>query len=189
MTKFIVFEGIDGSGKSTQAVLLWERLKKAYITVEPTDSDIGKLCRSQIGKVPAETLAMLFAADRDNHLFGENGLENIVYNEEYDYIICDRYMFSNFAYQTVQGVDIDFLLELNSEALYPDMIFYIDIDPSVSLKRKSKLDGFESVDFLIRVREEYLKMFKELDNVFSIDGNRPEEEIHREIFKIVSENV
>ncbi len=104
--KFIVFEGLDGAGTTTQLHLLEKNLKEAGVTVfataEPTDSAIGRLIRSVLRKeisVEPKTLAMLYATDRYEHLYGKGGI--IEHLDAGDTVICDRYLYSSIAYQSI----------------------------------------------------------------------------------------
>ncbi|ENN96775.1 thymidylate kinase [Methanocaldococcus villosus KIN24-T80] len=180
---FIVFEGIDGSGKTTQAKLLAEKLK-AFFTYEPTDGDVGKLIRAILREkrdVDNRTLALLFAADRIEH--------NKIIKKELKKrdVVCDRYFYSSLAYQSVSGVDEDFIKNINRYIIEPDITFLLIIDIEKALERKNK-DMFENKDFLEKVQNKYLELAKEY-NFIVIDANRDVEEIHRDILKHLSKHL
>ncbi len=191
--KFIVFEGIDRSGKSTQAKLLQEKLKDAglnvILTYEPGDSSIGTqirkiLLHSTISLTPfAETL--LFEVDRNLHV--EEKIKP--YIEKDIWVISDRYIYSTIAYQSGgKGVPEELVNSLNKLAtgeLYPDIVFLIDIDPSTAMKRKGSLDRMEKEGkaFLEKVRDSYLDLARKNRNFVVIDGTLPVEHISDIIWK------
>ena len=188
---FIVFEGIDGAGISTQAELLRRFLtrkgKKVILTKEPTNGVIGGLIRSVLrGELKLDNLSLqlLFAADRGKHL-----KETILPALRKGYIvISDRYFLSSIAFGGL-NVDMDFLKKLNSKFLHPDVTFIIDVSPRVSEKRRKgriKKEIFESVEKAKRVRENYLKLAKEYERVYVINGERRIGEVAREIRKIIN---
>ena len=201
--KFIVFEGIDGSGKSTQAKLLEEYLiskgKKCQSTLEPTYNQIGAFLHKILSgteKADPRVIAALFAADRLDHILNSsNGMLKTL-SEETN-IVCDRYYLSSFAYQGTE-VPLEWVIALNSEsrnALKPDITFFIDTKPENSLSRiKSNRESFEIYENFARltmVRENYLKLterFKNDENIIHIDGNRDKEIIFEDIKKVV-ENI
>lgn len=186
--KFIAFEGIDGSGKSTQIKLLSQRLENPYTTFEPTDHAIGKLIRDIMsGKISVDpyTCAHLFSADRIEHIKNsEYGILNILKSGKN--VISDRYIFSSYAYQGSE-IPIEYVYELNkkaSDTLMPDLTVFIDISPECAVKRisenRNSVDIYETKDRLIKVRENYLKsfeQFKDLTNIFVIDGEKSISEI------------
>ncbi len=187
--KFIVFEGIDGSGLSTQSQLLKEyltkRTAKILLTKEPTDGLIGMLIRSTLRKrikFDDTTLALLFAADRTDHL------ANIKFNN-YDYVISDRYYISNFAYQS-QTIDLNFLIEINKFARKPDLVIFLDVKPETCIERithnRDHIELYENIEKLRATKENYLKIMdylrKNFDlNVVFVDGNRSIEEVRKDI--------
>ncbi|MGM1430024.1 dTMP kinase [Sphingobacterium lactis] len=198
---FIVLEGIDGSGKSTQTKLLKEKLAKAghklYTTFEPTDSPIGSLIRNIFNRrvvTDNRAIAALFVADRLDHLL--NPVNGIIKKLEEGYtVICDRYYFSSYAYQS-EEVSLNWLIEANSisqNLLKPDVNIYIDIDPEISMERlnkdRSSLEIFENLSNLQKVRSRYQEAFRLLEdkeNIAFVDGNQSVEEISNAIFDIVS---
>ena len=198
---FIVLEGIDGSGKSTQTKLLKEKLAKAghklYTTFEPTDSPIGSLIRNIFNRrvvTDNRAIAALFVADRLDHLL--NPVNGIIKKLEEGYtVICDRYYFSSYAYQS-EEVSLNWLIEANSisqNLLKPDVNIYIDIDPEISMERlnkdRSSLEIFENLSNLQKVRSRYQEAFRLLEdkeNIAFVDGNQLVEEISNAIFDIVS---
>ncbi len=114
LKNFIVLEGLDGSGTTTQMNNLGEKYHKNGIshqlTMEPTDNHVGKLIRQVLEKeieVEPETLAVLFSADRYEHIFGRKGIKELTENNTW--IICDRYLFSSIAYQSLK-CDRDWVL-------------------------------------------------------------------------------
>src|SRR5438874_9885148 len=140
---FIAFEGIDGSGKSTQVKLLSYNLKnaghKVYLTAEPTERPIGRMIRDIFAhKMEADhkTIAALFVADRLDHLLNkENGILKKL--EEGFTVITDRYYLSSFAYQGTH-VPMEWVIEANSlstNLLRPDINIYIDINPEIGMER------------------------------------------------------
>ncbi len=199
---FIAFEGIDGSGKSTQVKLLSENLEKAghkiYTTFEPTDSEIGTLLRNILThKIEADekTIAALFLADRLNHI--QNKKDGIFKKLEEGYtVITDRYYFSSYAYHGTH-MNMDWVIQSNSLAadlLRPDINIYIDVNPEVSMERISKNrtsnDLYETLENLKNVRDKYMEAFETLkgqEHVFIIDGNRSSEIIAAGIWDEVSQ--
>ncbi|MCX6278081.1 MAG: dTMP kinase [Bacteroidetes bacterium] len=187
---FIAFEGIDGSGKSTQVKLLSDNLKKAghkvYSTFEPTDGPIGSVIRNIFNnRIEADhrTIAGLFVADRLDHLLNKtNGILKKL-QEGYT-VITDRYYFSSYAYHGVH-MPMDWVIEANSmsaDLLRPDLNIYIDISPEISMNRLSKgrssMELYETIENLIKVRNKYLEALEQLkfkEKIFITDGNRPSE--------------
>ncbi|MBC2703390.1 dTMP kinase [Desulfobacula sp.] len=204
--KFIVFEGIDGSGKSTQIKKISKRLQgfgyKIYSTFEPTDGPIGSLIRQMLsGKVATDqrTIASLFAADRTDHLVNKvNGIRHRV--DQGEIVICDRYYFSSYAYHA-QYIDMKWVIHansLNAEILRPDVTIFIDVDPKVCLERiknsRSSFEMYEKLDIMKKVRANYFKAFdvlKDLEKIAIIDGNstkgKVEDAILNEVKKVLSE--
>ncbi len=195
---FIAFEGIDGSGKSTQVKLLADKLEqhghKVYATFEPTDSPIGLMIRDIFShKMEADhrTIAALFAADRLDHLLNKsNGLLKKL--EEGYTVITDRYYFSSYAYHSVY-MPMDWVIETNvlsANLLRPDITIYIDIEPRLSMERISKgrtsTELYETEENLKAVRDKYMEAFEKLklcENIFMTDGNRSFEKIAADIWK------
>ena len=199
---FIAFEGIDGSGKSTQVKLLAQKLTEAghkvYITFEPTDSYIGTIIRQIMkGEIKADnkTIAGLFVADRLNHLLNDtNGIVKKI-NDGYT-VITDRYYFSSYAYHSVH-MDMEWVIQANAmsaEILRPDVNIYIDISAEISMKRLHKnretIELYENLENLRAVREKYLHAFEKLaqeENIFTVNGNRALENIADDIWKHISQ--
>jgi len=158
--KFIVLDGIDGSGTTTHAKLLKNWLmQKGYavvLTTEPSKRKIGTLIRKIIRTTETSTEidALLFAADRLDHV--EMVIKpGLAANK---IVISDRYVESTIAYQTTAGLDIGWVLELNKFIINPDLTIILDIEPEIGLNRKQKLtDKFENAEFLRNVREIYLE--------------------------------
>ena len=182
---FIVFEGIDGGGKSTQIKMLAEFFKQQSYAVElhmePTEAPIGSLLwdymRSKDRSFDPETEALLFAADRIEH--GKKIQKAL---EENKVIISDRYLHSSLAYQGAAGVDIDWMKSLNRHALKPDLVMLLDIDPDKSLERVSDRARtvFEENVYLKDVRTEYLK-YAVLGELVVVDAGQSIEAVHKDV--------
>ena len=173
---FIALEGIDGSGTSTHSILLKGFLEskgfKVHLTMEPSESDIGKLVRKYLKDkdVPPTTDALLFAADRDLHYKIE--IKNKL--EEGYIVISDRYLESSIVYQSVQSdkISVDWVKEINKFVGEPDITIILDIDPKIALARKEDedLEKFEDTNFLDKVRDLYLSRAKKKGyNIISSD--------------------
>ena len=155
---YIVFEGIDGAGKSTQIELLTEWLEangfRVETLVEPTDSEVGKLIRKILQRPDAtsdnvqKTLGLLFAADRM--------LIMDKLNDDSKIIISDRSFISSLCYQE----PADWISVLNQYAKKPDLLLLLDLDVSKSVARTSGEDTFENEEFLTGVRQNYLDISK-----------------------------
>ncbi len=164
---FIVIDGIDGSGSSTHSKILADSLKdkgfKVHLTQEPSSSEIGVLLRKFLKKkdIPPTTDALMFAADRDIHYRDE-----IKKKLDDGYIvISDRYVESSIVYQSSQSEDIsiEWVKKLNKFAGKADLTIILDLDPKISLARKTEqdLEKFENKAFLEKVRNLYLKRAEE----------------------------
>lgn len=185
--KFIVFEGIDGSGKSTQIKLLskylCDRGIAVYTTFEPTDSPIGSIIHQcMTGRIQTDdkTIAGLFVADRLDHLF--NPLNGILAKLDSGItVISDRYYFSSYAYHGA-FMDMDWVIQANrlsAQALRPDINIYIDVNPTESLKRLSKRcnkERYEKLENMRLIRDKYFEAFEKLngDEKISVIESQPE---------------
>lgn len=197
---FIAFEGIDGSGKSTQIALLIDRLRERgidfYSTMEPTDSPIGSMIHQIMTgrmKTDNKVIAALFVADRLDHLL--NDVDGILKKiEEGTTVVSDRYYFSSYAYHSVD-MSMDWIIQANSqssELLKPTVTIFIDVDPDVAVERIAKNrfqnELFEKKSRLVKVRKKYYEAFEKLrheENVIIIDGNRTPQEISIDIWNCV----
>lgn len=193
---FVVFEGIDGSGTSTQLKILKDKLKNknAFFTVEPTESETGKFLRTILSgavQVHPTTAAFLFAADRNEHIYGKNGI--LEHTKNGDICICDRYLFSSLAYQTTScGKQLP--QKLNEDFPLPEILFYFSIKPEVSLKRiKSRgvTEIYEKLDFLTQTEQEYNRVINDYKTnaemkIVEIDATLPIEEISKIIWNELS---
>lgn len=193
---FIAFEGIDGSGKSTQIRLLADCLRKMevafYTTMEPTDSPIGSMIHQiMTGRMHADpkVIAALFTADRLDHLLNEvNGIARRI--DEGTTVIMDRYYLSSYAYQSVD-LPLEWLIHANEpakEIMRPDVNIFIDIEPELAMERilgnRFQKELFEEQSRLERVRRNYLDVFDRLqgeEQVVVIDGNRSQEAVAEDI--------
>lgn len=178
---FIVLEGIDGSGKTTHAIKLADWLrgqgKQAFLTMEPTGGKIGVFLRQILAgeeKVDPKTLALLFTADRVEHIRTE--VEPAL--AEGKIVISERYAYSTIAYQAAQGVDRDWIMSLNSFALNPDISFLLDVDPAAGAGRSERAEIFENESFLRGVRQEYLRM---TDYLTVVDASKKVDEVFLEL--------
>jgi dTMP kinase len=186
---YICLEGIDGSGKSTQIVLLEEWLNECGHEIlrifEPTDSSIGKFIREMLMNPNAEnadfqkTLALLFAADRMVLM------DIIKASEESDMIvISDRCFYSSIVYQN----DTSWLYEINKFIRKPDIVILLDLDVDNALERCDGKDSFENKVFLEKIRDKYLKLAEEND-FFVINANNGINKVHEDIKRVVSPKI
>eukprot|EP01089_Gocevia_fonbrunei_P021774 TRINITY_DN8574_c0_g1_i2.p1 TRINITY_DN8574_c0_g1~~TRINITY_DN8574_c0_g1_i2.p1 ORF type:complete len:221 (+),score=39.38 TRINITY_DN8574_c0_g1_i2:58-720(+) len=191
---FIVFEGIDGSGKGTQlfgaAQYLFNlsKLNDVYITREPT-RDFAILRESMAAGSDvhdkSEWYAEMFLKDRQNHIqkYVEPALANGTH------VLCDRYKHSTFAYQSTQGMKMEKLIDMHEGILVPDLTIVLDLDATVAYERRKKdnpVDVFDKdQDFQKKLRNTYLDIHKILkdkgEHIVLVDADRSIEAISQEI--------
>ena len=197
LKNFIVFEGIDGAGTSTQIKKICEKNpQKFFQTAEPTSLETGKFLRRMLGgefSVDEKTNSFLFAADRAEHLYGKNGIIEQINNGKT--VISDRYLFSSLAYQSIScGEKLPKLL--NSTFPLPEILFFFEIDPEISLKRvdsrNEKKEIYEKIETQKKIAMEYEKIISEYENnksctmkIIRIDATKSIEEISETISKII----
>ena len=175
---FIVIEGLDGSGKTTQAILLAKKLNESHkvlLTAEPSRGKIGTFiresCLYEDKRLPTEAEALLFAADRIEHM--QNEIKPAL--DEGKLVICDRYVYSSLAYQGSAGLSLDWIKTINARALQADFAIFIDVAPERVLERlKRKKSVMETLETQQKVRDAYLK-FVEKGELFRVDGDKPKE--------------
>ncbi len=189
---FIVFEGMDGSGKTTQIDLLAARLRAAgrsvVTTAEPTDGPIGSLLRQMLrGRVTAEetAIAALFAADRLDHINHPTDGMRALRERGYD-VISSRYYFSSLAYQgglTPRAWVAD-LNRLAREQYPADLTIFLDLEPEESMRRitagRASTERYETLDRLTRVRAGFLAAFEDFgqgERIVVVDGSGGVEEV------------
>ncbi len=187
--KFIVFEGIDGSGKSTQMRLLSEYLKTHSIpnvtTHEPTDSPFGALvhdCMSGKTETGEYTIAAMFAADRIDHI--QNPTYGILSQLDRGVtVLCDRYYFSSFAYNG-GCVPLSWVEELNRpamELLRPDLVLFIDVPPEKGMERiarRSERERYETFEKQQKTRAKFFEVFEKYsgeENIVIVKGEEEKE--------------
>ena len=196
--KFLVIEGIDGCGKSTQVKMLTEWLGKNnipfFLTKEPSEKGFRKIIKELVSdktKIDDPALdALLFTADRKLHIDTE--IKPAL--EEGKIVISDRYYHSTFAYQQTQGLELEWLREINRFALKPFLTIIFDVPAEISVERLSKdstrksFDKFEKSEFLSKLRENYLKLVQELkeEKIIIIDTNKAPELIFEELKGIMT---
>ena len=187
--KFIVIEGLDGSGQSTQTKFLKDFLEeKGYeviLTKEPTlDSQAGKEIKRVLKKkkkISPKELQELFAKDRREHL------KTLIIPalQEGKVVISDRYFFSSFAFGSSSGLDLNWLIKINNEFLLPDITFFLAVSPKICLERIKKRGIektlFEEREKLEKVYKNYQKIVKKFPSVKIINGEKSIEEVFQQI--------
>lgn len=201
---FIVFEGLDGAGTTTQARALVDWLsrhgRRATYTCEPSDGPIGALIRNALrGRVVSNPgdgssaildpriIALLFAADRLDHVADQ--IKPAL--DQGFVVVSDRYVDSSLAYQSL-NLPFDWVADLNRYARRPDLVIFLDVPAQTAMARlgsRSRLDHFEEVGKLTTVRELYLRHYDGMNHegVVTIDGSQPPEVVFAEILRIWSE--
>lgn len=202
--KFFVFEGIDGSGTSTQIEILAQKLRAEGVSVhttrEPSDGEIGKWIRQLIAgsrenPIHPSALALLFAADRVDHIHGE--VREAL--DRGDIVLCDRYLWSSYTYQSLH-CDRGWVGEINREGqIKPDMIFYFKLPAEVAfervLKRGGTQDQFERLDLQRSLAQSYellylhLKALQMGDNILPVDASSSVEKVTEFLWRWFSGNV
>jgi len=193
---FVTFEGLDGSGKTTQARLLQARLEadgvEVVATREPGGTELGEQVRNLLlhgGHVTPWAEALLYAASRAQHV--EELIRPAL--ERGASVLCDRYLDSSVAYQGVaRGLGLERVLELNLAAvggLLPDRTFLLLIDPGLigeRLRREHDRLESEDADFHARVDEGYRRLAERFpERIVALDGTRPAEELAEEVYGAV----
>ena len=171
LSNFAVFEGGDGSGTSSQLAILGQKFAGRtpqtpvfFPTAEPSGGPIGVLIRSVLKNnltLRPDTLARLFAADRNEHLYADSGI--IARCQRGELVVCDRYVLSSLVYQ---GIECGEALprSLNASFPAPELLFFFDIDPQIAQERLSSrpsLEIYEYFDFQKKVREHYHALLDE----------------------------
>ena len=191
MTKkgvFIVIEGLDGSGKTTQANILANKLSENYhvlCTAEPSQGKIGTFirdsCLYEEKRLPLEAEALLFAADRIEHM--QNEIAPALAQDKI--VICDRYIYSSLAYQGNTGLSLDWIKTINARALEPDFSIFIDVSPERVLERlQRKKSVMETLETQQKVREIYMKFVKKGELIL-INGDKPKHRVFDELYSKV----
>lgn len=185
----IAIEGIDGTGKTTQIVLLSDALRTAgevpVVSKEPTNGYWGRKIRESAanGRMPLQDELQAFVHDRKEHVY-------TVVQPALDagkIVLLDRYFYSTIAYQGSRGADVATLkAEMETQFPIPDAVFLLDLDPTLALYRISHSRGqapneFERLDGLARVRE----VFNSLQDsrIVKIDGSVSTDAVHRAILE------
>lgn len=190
---FIAFEGLDGSGSSTHARHLFERLEgqghPVLLTKEPTgDTPIGKMIREILQhkwELSPAGLQLLFTADRAEHL--KNTIEPALQNNQI--VISDRYLLSTLAYGSL-AADGAWLKAINEPFPLPDLTFLLKADPEVCLRRiagrGSEFELFEKKEKLEKIWSHYEALSGDYENIHLLDANRTIEAVDEDIWAIVS---
>jgi|SRR3989338_338895 len=189
--KLYVFEGLDGSGLTTQAALLrnyfLSKGKEAVLTKEPTDGLIGGIIKAALRdewKTNSLALQMLFAADRAHHLTTE--IEPALKKNKV--VICDRYILSSLVYGSL-NTSMDVLKQMNAHFLKPHMTIVIDTNPKICMERMKRgrhhIELFEEEHKLVQIRQNLISLKKYFPDTYFVDGNRKPEEIHEDVKKLV----
>lgn len=200
---FIVLEGLDGAGTTTQSRLLGDRLraegKRVHVTAEPSGGPVGSLIRQALtkrlsapaGEVDPAVLALLFAADRLDHVVAEiaprlsKGID----------VISDRFTLSSLAYQSLTTRDVRWVEALNARALVPDLTVFLKVPAAVALRRRRAASDtaelYEVDAFQREVAKSYARALRRVrdagQRVVLLDGERPVDEVAAGVYQAVSE--
>ena len=202
--RFVVLEGLDGAGTTTQAARLAERLRASgrivHVTAEPSSGPVGALVRQILkgrigggrdGREPFTPwgLALLFAADRKDHFHTEiapklaDGID----------VVCDRFTTSSLAYQGADLGDMDWVAGINREAAGADAVIFLRVRPEVALRRRHAVsvdrEIFEVDAFQRKVARRYeeaiLRQRQEGQRVVELDGEQPVEAVAEAVWRAV----
>lgn len=193
MEKFVVFEGIDGCGKSTALEALYDFLwnettDSIRVGTEPTSYESGELIRKALGGsiegISSEILLGMFLADRAIHQ-----KEISIANVRRSWYLCDRYIYSNMVYNAKDDEDMKRIEKLNSKFIQPDIVFYIDTPVETCLDRIARRNGkkeiFENKEKLTEAKRRY-DMIADSGKMIRIDGTLSERNVLEEILKILN---
>ncbi|MEI7869350.1 MAG: dTMP kinase [Candidatus Methylumidiphilus sp.] len=198
---FIVFEGIDGSGTSTQAIMLRDRLSAngyaVTLTSEPSEGPIGNMIRQgmkgrlQFSSNPMlfdKQMAYLFAADRHDHL--HNDVDGVIkLTGKGNHVISTRYFFSSYAYHSDSGDSLAFVKKLNEAFPKPDLVIYLRNSVECSIQRmanRAHKDAYENEQKLTKVGRNYDDIFSEYDgSLIILDAKDEPDVIHYNIYNQV----
>ncbi len=200
LRRFIVLEGVDGAGTTTQLRVLGGALAAAGIphwtTAEPTVRPEGALIRRILGgelDASPATVAYLFAADRCEHLYGSGGIVERLGRGEA--VVSDRYVLSSLAYQGA-ACGLDLPLYLNDRFPLPSLLIYFDIEPTVSMARigsRERREIYELLPFQEKVREGYERALALLDGsptrIVRVDAGLPPAEVSRIVLGAAGEEL
>ena len=200
--RFIVLEGLDGAGTTTQAAKLHghctQRGIPGFLTNEPTSGPIGAFIRRLLTsqepgvdgspyRPPESSMALLFAADRLAH-----SREIHTHLDAGEHVICDRYVFSSLAYQTLDAaIKPEWVVEINRGCAVPDLTIFLDVPVDVCLQRLSRRAGaaaiYETKELLEAIAQNYATLFrryeKEYGRLVRLDGTRRVEDVQAEIVR------
>ncbi len=202
---FIVLEGLDGSGTTTQATLLHNHFlhkdRKSHLTCEPTDEPVGKLLRDALsGRLSSPNTGqkinfserarcLLFAADRLEH---SAAVEKVISRGVH--VICDRYILSSIAYQMLdETISPEWVIEVNTGCAVPDLTIFLHVPVAQCLKRlenrKDSPTVYEKKKFLEVIGRNYKRTLPIYEKHFGlfhlIDGNQPPQKVHESIIKVI----
>jgi dTMP kinase len=187
---YIVFEGIDGSGKTTLANFLFNYLKSknysVYLKAEPFDREFientfKKIRNIKDEKLKSTILTLAFAYDRAF-------LEDETNYNNFDFVISDRSFISSLAYQSL-NLPLEWIFEVNKFFKKPDLVIYLDLSPEVAIKRieerNNKKSYYEKIEFLKKVRKNYKKVInflkKKKINIIIINSEQPLDNVKKEL--------
>ena len=191
--KFIVFEGLDGSGISTQVDRLVTHLRakrlKVFSSKEPTDNVIGGLIRGALTgvyEIPGTSLQLLFSADRRHHL--ARVIEPLLKNG--NVVICDRYIWSTIAFGST-NLDKNWLLSLQKYFRVPDLTIILKVNPKECIRRISEnrynYELFEKEKELKSVWKTYLWLSKKFPKKIKIvNGEGTVDQVFERVKKLTS---
>ena len=188
---YVIFEGVDTTGKSTKIELLKSNYPEIIATKEPAGTEFGKWAREILlsGKLKSKRAeALLFLADRAEHY-----QEVIKPNRDSKLIISDRGFISGIAYALANGEDFETLVELNSYAIegdLPDLVIFFEIDEETLKSRLSQKsqDSIESrgVEYILRVQGAIKETLEKLElNYKKVDASKSIEQIEKELIEVL----
>lgn len=203
MSKFIVVEGLDGTGKTTQIKILAEYIRakgeEVEITAEPTAHPSGKLIRRILSgqeKATPWSLAALFLSDRIVHNTAEDGIERMLADGKT--VISDRYYYSTFAYQGHE-TDLKWAMDMHfncPEVRKPDLVLFLTMEPGRCVERiranrpDEAIEIYENVESLTKISRQFDTVFEQLgdrENIVYIDADGTIEEVSERLFKAYDE--
>ncbi len=200
---FVVLEGLDGAGTTTQCMTLAKALRAAgrevHVTNEPSNGPVGMLIRQalggrltlpqKLGALTPETLALLFAADRVDHLAAE--IEPALARGAV--VLCDRYVLSSLAYQGAQ-VGMAWVASINGQALKPDVTIFLNIDLKVAARRRKDRGLAEELYETDEAQRRTAKQYRQAillranagEQIVTLDGGLPIEEVTAQALEVIA---